>query len=283
VYQRAHSAPAGHGATHAEQQAEYERALAEYHATYPHAAEYARQQGAAAAPPAWPSPATPGPLVRNATAPVVHTAAAPAGVAAGHPMGTYFYSCPKEFKLKERLGSLSGDSSVITDVANGAVVMKMNGAVPGAAAEKSTLSDAAGTRLYVLSDAVVSLRDRMFVSDATTRAPVLTLRKKGFLPMMGTSTVLCFRGGSDDGNPYLMVKGNIARKAFTVTDVATARVVASVRRRADVRSVMTDRENDSYLLRVEAGMDAALMCTLAVALDEHYRDDGNRSGLTSFL
>lgn len=186
----------------------------------------------------------------------------------------------QEFKLKEKVMSMSGDSFKITNCRNGATAFKVKGHAMSVLSEKKTLSDANGVALYKLSEAMLTMRDRMFIVDAQTKQPVLTIRKKGIIPVLGTSTILCFRPGSDK-EPYLAIKGNILRKSFSVTEVSSGRQAASVKRKTNFRSVMM--EKDSYVLRVEAGIDAALMCTLVVALDEHYRDDGNKSGMSAML
>jgi uncharacterized protein YxjI len=202
-------------------------------------------------------------------------APAAVGAVAGHAVSfgasRYFLAVPQEFKLKEKFMSLSGDAFQITNCATGTVVFKMKGHLASVVSEKKTLSDANGVGLYRLSEAVVSFRDRMFITDAQSRKSVLTVRKKGVFPKFGSSTVLCFRGGSDEGPPYLSIKGDLLRKAFTITDASSSQTVATVQRKSSFCSVIM--ETDSYVLRVEAGIDPALMCTLVVALDEQYRDN----------
>lgn len=192
----------------------------------------------------------------------------------------YVFKEPRAYKLKEKVMSLSGDSFTVKDVGSGAVAFKMKGNITAVLSERKVLYDARGNALYNLTEAMFSLRDRMTIADATTRAPVLVLRKKGVIPMMGTGTIQCWVGGKEGGAPYLTAKGNLLRKSFSITDAAGG-MVASVERKSNIRSVVL--EKDSYVLRVEPGVDTALMVALAVSIDEHYRDDGNKSGLSSFL
>lgn len=186
-----------------------------------------------------------------------------------------------EFKLQEKYFSLSGDSFKILDVASGAPVFMMKGKIASIIRERKTLCTSDGRPLYSLTEAALSLRGRMFITDASTKQPVLCLRKKGFIPMMGTSTVQAWHGGSDEGTPYIEIKGNLLRKSFNVTECATGRTIASVKRKSNLKSLIL--EKDSYICCVEPGIDAALMVTLTVALDEHYRDDGNKSGISGIV
>lgn len=213
------------------------------------------------------------------------THSTPAHATPAHAMpahaSAYVFDRPIELKLEEKFRSLSGDSFKITDVATDAVLFMMKGKVASVIKERKTLTDAQGQPLYSLTEAVFSLRDRMFITDAQTKQPVLCLRKKGFIPMMGTSTVQVWHGGSDEGSPYLEIKGNILRKAFNITECATGRSIGTVKRKSNAKSIILGK--DSYILAVEPGIDSALLTTLTVALDEHYRDDGNKSGLSNIL
>lgn len=195
-------------------------------------------------------------------------------------MPDYVYSTPQEYKLKEKLMSMSGDSFKIVNRASGETSFKVKGHAMSLLSEKKTLRDPDGNDLYRITEAMISVRDRMFIEDSSRRETVLSIRKKGVIPFMGTSTILCFRG-DDDKNPYLSIKGNVFRKDFTIKEVSSGKEVASVRRQSNMRSVLA--EKDSYILRVEPGNDAALMCTLVICLDEQYRDDGNRSGVSALL
>lgn len=209
--------------------------------------------------------------------------AAPARAPTGqNPFKAQFcYQQRTEFKVKEKMFSLSGDGFSIKEVQSGQSYFKVKGNALALISEKKTLLDANGNPVYTLKEAPISLRGRMHIADASSKQDVITLRKKGFIPGLGTSTVQCWMGSQDDGDPYMEVKGNILRKSFNVTEVASGRTICSVKRKTTVQSLLL--ENDSYVVSVEPGVDAALMVVLAVALDESYRDDGNSSGLSSFL
>jgi len=191
------------------------------------------------------------------------------------------HSVPKEYKLKENIRSLSGDSFTVKDAETGQVVFKMKGHFTALLSEKKVLSDTNGNGLYTLTESTISMRDRMTILDTDSKEPVLMARKKGVIPHLGTGTILSWAGGSESGAPYLVVKGNFLKKSFSITDSSSGKVVASVSRKSNIRSVLA--EKDSYVLRVEPGVDTALMVAFAVMIDEHYRDDGNKSGWSSLL
>lgn len=195
-------------------------------------------------------------------------------------MLNHVYSTPQEFKLKEKIMSMSGDSFKVVNSASGQTAFKVKGHAMSLLSEKKTVRDANGNDLYRITEAIISVRDRMFIEDSQSKEKVLSIRKKGFIPFVGTSTILCFRNDNEK-KPYLSIKGNLFRKNFTITEVSSAKEVASVRRQSNMRSVLA--EKDSYILRVEPGYDAALMCTLVICLDEQYRDDGTRSGVSALL
>ena len=80
-----------------------------------------------------------------------------------------------------------------------------------------------------MSESLLSLRGRMAIVDPVSKEPIVTLRKKGFLPGLGTKTIRAWRGSTDEGPPYLEVKGDFFLKDFAVTEVATGRSLATVK------------------------------------------------------
>lgn len=149
----------------------------------------------------------------------------------------YVYSTPQEYKLKEKVMSISGVSFRIVNCGNGKTAFKVKGHALSLLSEKKYLRDANGNDLYRLSEAMISMRDRMFIEDSRSKKQVLNIRKKSVIPFMGTSTILCFHR-TNDKQPYLSIKGNLLRKAFSMTEVSSGRQVASVRRQSNIRSVL---------------------------------------------
>lgn len=193
----------------------------------------------------------------------------------------YVFNHPIELKLKEKFFSLSGDSFSIKNVANGESVFKIKGNAFSFKDSKA-LYDNDGNAIYKMSEAIISLRGRMQITDAATKQPVLTLRKKGFIPMLGTSTIQAWRGASDEGEPHLECKGDFLRKDFAIRESRTGRALATVKRKSFTLSNIL-LEKDTYVIRIEAGTDAALLTFLVIAVDEQYRDDGTRRGFESFF
>ena len=96
--------------------------------------------------------------------------------------------------------------------------------------------------------------------------------------MFGTKTIQAWAGSLDEGAPYLEVKGDFLRKDFSVTEKATGRKLAQIKRKSLNLSNLLF-EKDTYVIRVEPGVDTALLVFFVIAADEQYRDDGNRQGL----
>lgn len=189
----------------------------------------------------------------------------------------YVYNHPVEFKLKEKTFSLSGDSFSIKNVATGEGTFKVKGNAMSFKDSKS-LYDMHGRPIYKMSEALLSLRGRMQIQDANSKRTVVTLRKKGFIPHLGTGTIQVWKGGTDEGEPWLEVKGDYLKKDFDIKEPGSSRIIGSVKRKSfNLSNILL--EKDSYVIRIEPGQDAALLVFLVIAIDETYRDDGERKGL----
>lgn len=180
-----------------------------------------------------------------------------------------------EFKLQEKAFSLSGDSFSIKRVDTGDAFFKVKGNALSLKDSK-TIQDMNGNALYKMSEAMLSLRGRMTIVDPATKQPVITLRRKGYLPM--SKTIHAWVGGEDVTEPYLEVKGDFLRKDFKITHPATGKVLASIKRKPFTLSNIV-LEKDTYIIRVEPGLDTALLVFFVIAVDEQYRDDGKSQGL----
>ena len=95
---------------------------------------------------------------------------------------------PTEFKLQEKTLSLSGDSFSIKRADTGDPYFKVKGKALSLK-DSNTLLDMNGTPIYKMNEALMSLRGRMYIIDPTTKQPVITLRKKGFIPGFGSTTI----------------------------------------------------------------------------------------------
>lgn len=175
-----------------------------------------------------------------------------------------------EFKLKEKVFSLSEDSFKIVRSDNGAELFSVKGNALSLRDSKK-MYDAEGKALFKMTEALLTLRSRMFIEDQRT-GEKYTLRKKGYVPLLGTSTIHVWKGDSDDGEPWLEVKGDILRKSFSVNNRESGERVAKVKRKAlNLRNMIMDKQ--TYYITVEPKQDAALLVFLVVAIDEQYRDD----------
>lgn len=192
----------------------------------------------------------------------------------------FVYDHATEFKLREKFWSLSGDSFSIKNLSNNASTFKVKGNAFSLKDSKQ-LCDSRNKPILKMTESLFTLRGRMHITDASTKRTVLTLRKKGFIPMTGTGTILAWKGGDDDGKPDIVCKGDFFRKDFVIKN-KSGKVLATIRRKSfNLSNILL--EKDSYVVRIEPGVDAALMIFMVVAVDEQYRDDGERRGYSSFL
>lgn len=129
--------------------------------------------------------------------------------------GKYVYNEVKLYKLKEKMFSMSGDSFQVKDAQSGATAFKVKGNALSFGDSKKLL-DPSGTPIYKMSESILSLRGRMQIVDSGTNKVLVMLRKKGFIPMLGTGTVQVWRGGSDEGPPWLQVKGDFFKRDFSM-------------------------------------------------------------------
>lgn len=184
---------------------------------------------------------------------------------------------PVEYKLKEKAFSLSGDSFSIKRVDTGEPVFQVKGKAISLKDSKK-LCDAHGNAIYKMTEELFSLRGRMAIQDAQTKAAVVNLRKKGYFKFFGAGTIQAWAGEKEDGEPYLEVKGEFFKRNFTIVEKASGRTLATISRKAFTVSNFL-LEKDTYVIRVEPNVNTALMVFFVVAADEMYRDDGNRKGL----
>lgn len=175
-----------------------------------------------------------------------------------------------EFELKEKPLSISGDTMKITRVDTGEESYKLKGNMMSIR-ECKTLLAADGTPLLQMTETLFSLRDRMQITNPETGEVLYTLRKKGFIPYIGTGTIQIWKGEKTEGDPFVEIKGNLMKKNFTIYDVESGESIAAVKRKfLNVSKILLDK--DSYVLTVEPYCDATLLVMLTVALDEQYSD-----------
>lgn len=176
----------------------------------------------------------------------------------------YVIGSPSEFLLKE--GLLSQNQAKVTNCASGSPAFTIM--------DKKVLADEAERGLYMVTGAFMSLHARLFISDFQTKTPVVTMKKKGMTTLKGITTMLVYRGGAGAGGAYLQVKGNLKLKDYVITEVLESgkpgKHVAKVQQKSTHRVIM---EQTSYVILVEAGFDAALMCSLAMALDDQFTSE----------
>lgn len=185
-------------------------------------------------------------------------------------MTNYTYNQVTEFKVKEKLFSLSGDSFKIQNCTTGAVAFQVSGKLLSIRDSKK-LIDTDGISLYKMTEKIMSLRDRMYIEDLRTGEKVFTIRRKHFVSMF-KGTIQVWRGGDDDGEPAYEITGSILRKNFKIVDKQNGQEAAVISKKLlSLTNLLT--EGDVYIVKVNPGYDTSLMVFLAIAVDEQYHDD----------
>lgn len=185
----------------------------------------------------------------------------------------YVYDEVTEFKLKEKLFSLSGDAFDIKRESTGETAFQVAGSLLSLRDTK-TMCDADGTDLYKMSEALISLRDRMYIQHIPSGETAVTLRKKSLLniSLFGGRAIHVWKGGEPDGDPWLEIRGHLLSKDFTIKDLTADCEAAVISRKLfSLSSILFD--NDTYVVRVNPGYDTSLMVCIAIAIDEQYREE----------
>ena len=175
-----------------------------------------------------------------------------------------------EFELKENPLSITGDTMKITRMDTGEELYKLKSSVVSIR-ECKTLLAADGTPLLQMQETFFSLRDRMQINNPDTGEVLYTLRKKLFIPYIGSGTIQIWKGEKTEGDPFLEIKGNLMKKDFVVYDVESGESIGKVKRKfLNISKILLDK--DSYVLTVEPYCNATLLVMLTVVLDEQYSD-----------
>lgn len=135
-------------------------------------------------------------------------------------MSSFFFTEVTEFKVRENLVSLSGDSFSIKNAATDETAFSVDGTLISPVESKKLL-DAEGNPLYKMMEQVVSVRDKMYITDLRINKTVPTIRRKNVVSLP-KGTIQIWEGPSDDGGPGFEISGSIVRKDFTIEDNQTA-------------------------------------------------------------
>lgn len=173
-----------------------------------------------------------------------------------------------EYKVREKIFSLSGDSFQIKD-GYGRTAFKVNGKV-FTLRERKTLFDADGTKLYSMSENIVSFHNRMYIFDGSGNK-IMTIRSKHIIPMF-KGTVQVWNGPDDKGERAFEIVGSIIRKNFQIIDTRTGQEAANICKKwINLQNILVDK--DVYIVKVNPGYNTALMVFLTVAVDEQFHDN----------
>lgn len=168
------------------------------------------------------------------------------------------------FRVEEKALSATRDSFVVRDM-NGALRYKVDGSFT--ANEVKTMKDIHGQTLLVLRESRLRIRDRVTIF-SPTNVPLMTLQKTSPV-QIGTKKVHGFVGAYPKGNPDIVITGNHSNTHFRIMNTQNQEVGIVKRRRFTVKNMLTDQ--DTYEVTVQGG-SPALICLIAVGLDEIYED-----------
>lgn len=175
---------------------------------------------------------------------------------------SYVFSTPKRFHLKKT------HSFRIKD--HGGHVMFRVTEKNLSLHEGKTLRDSRGHPLYKIKQKVKSTRGKRSVLLAASGQTVLTLKRKSARPGRGRSVVLVYEGSASEAQePWLVCKGNHRRTKFYVEERSGGRRLASIKWNVISPRTALGR-TETYSVKVDPGVNAALMIVIALAIDSIY-------------
>lgn len=160
--------------------------------------------------------------------------------------------------------SATQDSFVVKD-AQGSVRYKVDGSFT--VHERKVLKDIHGQTLLKIREARLKMREKITISNASN-VPILTLQKASAI-QIGSKRVNGYLGGQTSGSPAIIITGNHNNTHFRVASAQNQEIANIRRRKFSIKNMLTDQ--DSYEVTVNVG-SPALVCFIAVALDEIYED-----------
>lgn len=129
------------------------------------------------------------------------------------------------------------------------------------------MSDIHGQALLVMRESRLRIRDRVTIF-TPTNVPLMTLQKTSPI-QIGTKRVHGFVGAYPKGNPDVVITGNHNSTHFRIMNSQNQEVGTVRRRKYSLKNMLTDQ--DTYDVNVQGG-SPALICMMAVGLDEIYED-----------
>lgn len=168
------------------------------------------------------------------------------------------------FRIEEKALSATRDSFVVRDM-NGALRYKVDGSFT--VHEVKSMRDIHGQTLLVLRESRLRIRDRITIF-SPNNTPLMTLQKTSPI-QLGTKKVNGFVGAYPKGNPDIVITGNHNNTHFRIMNAQSQEVGIVRRRKFSVKNMLTDQ--DTYEVTVQGG-SPALLCFIAVGLDEIYED-----------
>jgi hypothetical protein len=155
----------------------------------------------------------------------VFSNASPAGQMS-HIGERFKYQQRMSFKVREVFG-LATDHFDVVEVQSGRPYFRMKGSFLKIG-NKKVLTDANGSSVYALTRSLISLRGRMHISDPSSGQVVMTMRRKGVVPILGTNVVQIWHGPRDEGSPWAEIKvryiaATLHRRGYSYRWQGTAR------------------------------------------------------------
>lgn len=168
------------------------------------------------------------------------------------------------FRVDEKVASITRDSFFVRDT-SGRFIYKVEGSFT--IHEMKTLRDINGHTLLLLREARLRIRDRITIL-SPTNVPLLTLQKTSPI-QIGTKRVHGFIGAYPKTTPDVVITGNHNSTHFKILNAQEQEVGVVRRRKYAAKNILTGQ--DTYEVTVRGG-SPALICFIAVALDEIYED-----------
>lgn len=180
---------------------------------------------------------------------------------------TFSFDRTTHYRVRERV--FRPDCFEVHDENNNAI-LSIVGKVIDRSGQKVMFWKDTQHRLFKMTEECNSWLQRMYMFEYRTKQ-VFTIQKKAFLPFFGRGVVLVWKGKGTDSTPCLQMNTTGGRSRITVTDIASGRVWATMKRSMfGPRRLFTGA--DYYRVSVRPGVHVPFIMMLCVCADEQYTD-----------
>ncbi|KAG7562903.1 hypothetical protein FFLO_01593 [Filobasidium floriforme] len=166
-------------------------------------------------------------------------------------------------KVRERKMSFSGDDFAVKDAYNGQTMFQVDGSAFSFRQNKS-VKDARGQKLFTIQHKLLSIHSTYQGIDPTSGSVLFTVKSS---LSFGTKLTATFKNLAGDGRDHeLVLRGDLLDRSAEITTEGGVPVARISRSFANAGEIFFD--NQTYIVTVAPGVDAALLLAICICLDE---------------